>query len=117
MSEPTIELVDIYKSFGSTRVLEGVSLPLFPGEVHSLMGENGAGKSTLVKIMAGLHQPDKGTVPRRWTGSSFSFNSAGATGRSLCYLPGANSVSRSFHCGKRVHASAAEDRLRLDRLC
>jgi rhamnose transport system ATP-binding protein len=62
MSEPTIELVDIYKSFGSTRVLEGVSLPLFPGEVHSLMGENGAGKSTLVKIMAGLHQPDKGTV-------------------------------------------------------
>src|SRR6516162_5918191 len=62
MSEPTIELVDIYKSFGSTRVLEGVSLPLFPGEVHSLMGENGAGKSTLVKIMAGLHMPDQGAV-------------------------------------------------------
>ena len=61
-STPTIELVDIYKSFGSTRVLEGVSLPLFPGEVHSLMGENGAGKSTLVKIMAGLHLADKGTV-------------------------------------------------------
>jgi rhamnose transport system ATP-binding protein len=62
MSEPTIELVDIYKSFGSTRVLEGVSLPLYPGEVHSLMGENGAGKSTLVKIMAGLHLPDQGAV-------------------------------------------------------
>ncbi len=62
MSEPTIELVDIHKSFGSTRVLEGVSLPLFPGEVHSLMGENGAGKSTLVKIMAGLHLPDRGAV-------------------------------------------------------
>src|SRR6516162_4944120 len=61
-SEPAIELVDIYKSFGSTRVLEGVTLPLFPGEVHSLMGENGAGKSTLVKIMAGLHLPDKGAV-------------------------------------------------------
>jgi rhamnose transport system ATP-binding protein len=61
-SEPTIELVDIYKSFGSTRVLEGVSLPLFPGEVHSLMGENGAGKSTLVKIMAGLHLSDKGAL-------------------------------------------------------
>ncbi|MBV9391713.1 MAG: sugar ABC transporter ATP-binding protein [Verrucomicrobia bacterium] len=59
---PTIELVDIYKSFGSTRVLEGVGLPLFRGEVHSLMGENGAGKSTLVKIMAGLHLPDKGAV-------------------------------------------------------
>ena len=61
-SKPTIELINIYKSFGSTRVLEGVSLPLFPGEVHSLMGENGAGKSTLVKIMAGLHLPDKGAI-------------------------------------------------------
>jgi rhamnose transport system ATP-binding protein len=61
-SEPTIELVDIYKSFGSTRVLEGVSLPLFPGEVHSLMGENGAGKGTLVKIMAGLYQSEKGAL-------------------------------------------------------
>jgi ABC-type sugar transport system ATPase subunit len=61
-SEPTIELVDIYKSFGSTRVLEGVNLKLFPGEVQSLVGENGAGKSTLVKIMAGLHLSDKGAV-------------------------------------------------------
>ncbi|MBV9642403.1 MAG: sugar ABC transporter ATP-binding protein [Verrucomicrobia bacterium] len=61
MTTPAIELVDIHKSFGSTRVLEGVSLSLFPGEVHSLMGENGAGKSTLVKIMAGLHLPDKGS--------------------------------------------------------
>ena len=60
MTTPAIELVDIHKSFGSTRVLEGVSLSLFPGEVHSLMGENGAGKSTLVKIMAGLHLADKG---------------------------------------------------------
>jgi ABC-type sugar transport system ATPase subunit len=58
MHAPTIELVDIHKSFGSTRVLEGVSLSLISGEVHSLMGENGAGKSTLVKVMAGLHLAD-----------------------------------------------------------
>src|SRR5262245_58005326 len=62
MSTPTIELVDIYKSFGNTRVLEGLSLPLFPGEVHSLRCENGAGKSSLVKIMAGLHMADKGAI-------------------------------------------------------
>src|SRR5260370_24850184 len=61
-SEPTMELGDIYKSCGSTRVLEGVSLPLFTGEVQSLMGENGAGKSTLVKIMAGLYLSDKGAL-------------------------------------------------------
>ena len=73
MSAPTIELVDIYKSFGSTRVLEGVSLSLFPGEVHSLMGENGAGKSTLVKIMAGLHLSDKGAV--RMNGQEVLFRS------------------------------------------
>ena len=73
MSAPTIELVDIYKSFGSTRVLEGVSLSLFPGEVHSLMGENGAGKSTLVKIVAGLHLSDKGAV--RMNGQEVLFRS------------------------------------------
>jgi rhamnose transport system ATP-binding protein len=60
--EPTIELIDVYKSFGSTAVLERVSLPLFAGEVHSLVGENGAGKSTLVKIMAGVHLPDQGAL-------------------------------------------------------
>jgi rhamnose transport system ATP-binding protein len=62
MSTPTIELVEIQKAFGSTRVLDGVSLALMPGEVHSLMGENGAGKSTLVKIMGGVHWPDGGIV-------------------------------------------------------
>src|SRR6516165_8307932 len=71
--EPTIELVDIYKSFGSTRVLEGVTLLLFPGEVHSLMGENGAGKSTLVKIMAGVHLSDRGAV--RMNGREILFRS------------------------------------------
>ena len=73
MSPPTIELVDIYKSFGSTRVLEGVSLSLLPGEVHSLMGENGAGKSTLVKIMAGVHLSDQGAV--RMNGQEVLFRS------------------------------------------
>jgi rhamnose transport system ATP-binding protein len=73
MNAPTIELVDIYKSFGSTRVLEGVSLSLYPGEVHSLMGENGAGKSTLVKIVAGLHLSDKGAV--RMNGQEVLFRS------------------------------------------
>jgi rhamnose transport system ATP-binding protein len=61
-TKPRAELQGISKRFGATQALDNVSLDLLPGEVHALVGENGAGKSTLVKIMAGVHQPDSGTI-------------------------------------------------------
>ena len=50
------------KRFGATQALDDVSLSLLDGEVQALVGENGAGKSTVVKILAGVHQPDQGTI-------------------------------------------------------
>jgi ribose transport system ATP-binding protein len=52
----------IVKQFPGVRALDGVDLDVRAGEVHCLLGQNGAGKSTLIKILAGAHQPDEGTV-------------------------------------------------------
>jgi rhamnose transport system ATP-binding protein len=59
---PILEIRGIAKRFDATQALEDVSLTLRPGEIHALLGENGAGKSTLIKIMTGVHQPDRGQL-------------------------------------------------------
>lgn len=59
---PVLEMRHIDKRFDTTQALDDVSLQLFPGEIHALLGENGAGKSTLIKIMTGIYPPDEGEI-------------------------------------------------------
>ncbi len=59
---PVLQMKHISKRFDTTQALDDVSLDLYPGEIHALLGENGAGKSTLIKIMTGIYHPDEGEL-------------------------------------------------------
>ena len=60
--DPIVELRDVSKRFGGVCALDKVSLDLQAGQVHCLAGENGSGKSTLIKVLAGVHPSDAGTI-------------------------------------------------------
>ena len=57
-----LRTVDLAKAFGPTQAVRACSFDLRAGEVHAIMGENGSGKSTLVKMLTGVHRPDRGSI-------------------------------------------------------
>lgn len=62
MATSLVTITDVYKSFGSQKVLDGVSLFVENGENLVIFGRSGTGKSVLLKCMVGLMKPDKGTI-------------------------------------------------------
>ncbi|MBO9577227.1 MAG: sugar ABC transporter ATP-binding protein [Microbacteriaceae bacterium] len=84
MTEPVVEMRGISIEFPGVKALDGVDFRLFPGEVHSLMGENGAGKSTLIKALTGVYPIDAGEIRiageiRRLNGTADARNAGIAT--------------------------------------
>jgi ABC-type sugar transport system ATPase subunit len=61
-----LSLRGISKHFGPVLALDGINLDVAAGQVTALLGDNGAGKSTLIKIIAGIHEADGGTL--YWNG-------------------------------------------------
>jgi ABC-2 type transport system ATP-binding protein len=57
---PAIEVVDLHKSFGENRAVQGVSFGVKQGEIFSLLGPNGAGKTTTISMLSCLLRPNYG---------------------------------------------------------
>jgi ABC-type sugar transport system ATPase subunit len=57
-----LQIRSLSKQFGGAHALSAVDVDIHRGEVHGLVGANGAGKSTLIRSLAGIHQPDEGTI-------------------------------------------------------
>jgi len=110
----------IGKSFVGVEVLRGVDLDLRAGEIHAVVGENGAGKSTLMKILAGVHAADAGSI--RIDGEEVAFGhpqAAQAAGIGIIYqefnlLP-ERSVAENVFVGREPTRRGLVDRRRMER--
>ena len=57
-----LEIKNVFKSFGQKMVLDHLNLEVQEGSIFGLVGVNGAGKSTLLRLIAGVYEPDAGTI-------------------------------------------------------
>lgn len=60
--DPILQAVDLQKTYGRRRVVDGVNLHVGEGEIVGLLGPNGAGKSTSFRMICGMIEPDRGRV-------------------------------------------------------
>ena len=106
-NQPLIATENLVKKFGAFTALNGVSMEIFPGEVHALLGDNGAGKSTLIKTLSGVHPATSGRIIVE--GLEVQFNSprdASNAGIGTVYqdlaLNALTSVTRNFFLGREL---------------
>ncbi len=59
---PAVEVKELYKSYGSSEVLKGISFSVQEGEIFAILGPNGAGKTTCVEILEGFRPFDSGSI-------------------------------------------------------
>jgi ribose transport system ATP-binding protein len=117
---PRLSVRGVAKSFSGTKVLSGIDLDVFQGEVLAVLGENGAGKSTLSSIIAGLLLPDTGAM--QWEGLPYAPASPGdamAAGVGLIHqemrlLP-ALSVAENVFVGRLPNRNGFVDRENMHR--
>lgn len=105
--QPLIETKNLVKKFGTFTALNGVSLKVFPGEVHALLGDNGAGKSTLIKLLSGVFAPTDGEIIVEGQPVKFaSPRNASDAGIGTVYqdlaLNPLSSVTRNFFLGREL---------------
>ena len=62
MTEAALELIDVHKSFGNSKIINNVNLAIHRGERHAIIGPNGAGKSTLFNLISGFYEVSKGHI-------------------------------------------------------
>lgn len=98
-----IELVDVVKTFGATRALDGLDLTVEHGEVHAFLGPNGAGKSTAIRVLLGLLKAESGTATML---GGDPWRDAAALHRRLAYVPGDVSLWPNLSGGEVIDVLA-----------
>ena len=116
---PLVAAIALAKSFGATRALVRADLDLRPGEVHTIIGENGSGKSTLVKVLAGVHRADSGSLTIDGAPADDLRSPAGARARGVATVfqevlsvPGSSVTENVWLGAKRSGTTAGERRRR-----
>ena len=107
LKTPLVQLKNIRKKFGNFTALNGVTIDIYPGEIHALLGDNGAGKSSLIKILSGVFPPSSGEVFVDNKKVNFGTpKNASDTGIGTVYqdlaLNALTSVTRNFFLGREM---------------